>query len=470
MRKARGENMNQFELDTVDQNKDIFFIGIGGISMSALAVILKNDGYSVRGSDFKAGPMTEDLESKGISVCIGHQADNINGAGLVVYTAAIKQDNPELVRARELGIPAIERATLLGSLMKRYQHPIAVSGTHGKTTTTSMLSHILLSANLDPTILVGGVLPVIGGNMRDGGNDYFVTEACEYCGSFLKFFPLYSIILNIEEDHLDYFKDLEDIVKCFHAFAQLVPPEGAIIANYDDEKVRRAVKGSRAAIISYGMNCDDCSYTAKNISFSENGCGIFEIFHDGKFMMEAELNVPGMHNVSNALAVAAAAHLLGIQAKDIQKGFSSFHGTNRRFEHKGTYNGAQIIDDYAHHPTEIRATLSSARAVARDGKIWCVFQPHTYTRALKLKDEFAHSFSECDHVILSDIYAAREKDTGLIHSLDLAEAIDSVSHNASYIKGFDAICAYLKTNVKPGDLILTMGAGDVYKIGEMLAK
>lgn len=462
--------MKQFELDTVDHNKDIFFIGIGGISMSALAVILKNDGYPVRGSDFKAGPMTEELEAKGIPVAIGHRAENVDGAGLVVYTAAIKEDNPELVRARELGILAIERATLLGALMKRYKYPVAVSGTHGKTTTTSMLSHILLSAKLDPTILVGGVLPVIGGNMRDGGKEYLVTEACEYCGSFLKFFPLYSIILNIEEDHLDYFKDLDDIIDCFRSFVQLVPPEGSVIANFDDQDVRRAVSGARCGVVSYGVESGDCLWRAENIRFSESGCGIFDITCKGEYFMTAELNVPGMHNVSNALAVVACSQLLGISAEDMQKGFASFHGTNRRFEHKGVCGGAEIIDDYAHHPTEIRATLSAARAAAKGGEVWCVFQPHTYTRAFKLKDEFAKSFAECGHVIVSDIYAAREMDTGLIHSLDLAEAIAAESQNALYIKGFDAIADYLRQNVKPGDLILTMGAGDVYKIGEMLAE
>lgn len=462
--------MNQFDLNMIDPKKEIFFIGIGGISMSALAVILKNDGYHVSGSDFKEGAMTEDLRSKGISVFIGHRAEQVEQAGLVVYTAAVHEDNPELARARELGIITIERATLLGALMKRYRYPVAVSGTHGKTTTTSMLSHILLSAKLDPTILVGGVLPLIGGNMRDGGKEYFVTEACEYCGSFLKFFPLYSIILNIEEDHLDYFKDLEDIVDCFRSFVSLLPSEGAVIANFDDSDVRRAVCDAPCRVIGYGIESADCEYTAKNISFSEEGYGIFDVCFGGKTCMHVELNVPGMHNVSNALAVVAAAKLLGIGAEDIQKGFASFHGTNRRFESKGSVYGAKIIDDYAHHPTEIRATLAAAKRAASGGKIWCVFQPHTYTRSFKLKDEFAKSFFDCDRVILSDIYAAREKDTGLIHALDLAEAIDSESHNACYIKGFEAIEQYLKENVSAGDLILTMGAGDVYRIGEALAE
>lgn len=462
--------MNHFSLDKTDPTKDIFFIGIGGISMSALAVILKNDGYSVRGSDFKSGAMTEELESKGIPVSIGHKAENVDDAGLVVYTAAIAKDNPELLRAKKLGITAIERATLLGALMKRYKNPIAVSGTHGKTTTTSMLSHVLLAAELDPSILVGGVLPAIGGNMRDGAKDYLVMEACEYSGSFLKFFPLYSIILNIEEDHLDFFKDLDEIVSYFRKFIALIPPEGAIIANFDDDEVRRAADGAACHTISYGINSKDAMWRAENITFGEDGFGIFDVIYKGELFMHAELSVPGMHNVSNALSVIACAQLLGIGAEQIKNGLSSFSGTNRRFEYKGICRGAKIIDDYAHHPTEIRATLTSARAAAGKGEVWCIFQPHTYTRALKLKDEFAASFNGCNHVIVSDIYAAREKDTGLIHSLDLAEAIDAQSHNAAYIKGFDAIAEFIKQNVKAGDIILTMGAGDVYKIGEMLAE
>lgn len=462
--------MNCFELDSVNQSKDIFFIGIGGISMSALAVILKNDGYSVRGSDFKASQMTEELETKGISVSIGHNAENVSGAGLVVYTAAISADNPELVRAREEGIPAIERATLLGALMKRYKNPIAVSGTHGKTTTTSMLSHVLLEANVDPTILVGGVLPVIGSNMRDGANDYLVMEACEYSGSFLQFFPRYSIILNIEEDHLDYFKDINDIVSCFKSFVDLVPDDGKIIANFDDEEVRLATENAVSEVVSYGIKSTDCAFRAENISFDDMGYGSFDVLYNNEFFAHIKLSVPGMHNVSNGLAVTACAHLLGINCEDIKKGLASFKGTNRRFEKKGTVNGALIIDDYAHHPTEIKATLSAARAAAKGGEVWCVFQPHTYTRAYKLKDEFAKSFFDCEHVILSDIYAAREKDTGLIHSIELAEAVAKESNNAVYINGFDAIAEYLRQNVKEGDIVLTMGAGDVFKIGEALAE
>ena len=462
--------MNNFSLDSVDKSKPIFFIGIGGISMSALAVILKNDGFSVCGSDFKESDMTADLRRQGIDVSIGHSADNIGDVSLVVYTAAIQESNPELVKARSMDIPVIERAVLLGAIMKRYKNPIAVSGTHGKTTTTSMLSHILLSANLDPTILVGGVLPIIGGNMRDGGNDYLVTEACEYTGSFLKFHPLYSIILNIEEDHLDYFKDINDIVKCFRKFAEITPKNGAVIANFDDNDVRKVTDGLACRVVSYGIDSADADYTARNIRFTSNDFGTFDVFANGVFFMNVALRVPGLHNVSNALAVIAVAALLGVDKASIQKGFESFSGTNRRFERKGLCRGAKIIDDYAHHPTEIKTTLRAAREVAKGKEVWCVFQPHTYTRALKLKNEFAQSFGDCDHVIVADIYAAREKDTGLIHSRDLADAINSFSHNAMYMKEFSEIAQYLQEHIREGDLVLTMGAGDVYKIGESMVK
>ncbi len=460
--------MTEFDLKQIDKTKKVFFVGIGGISMSALAHILKNDGYQVSGSDFKESETVQALRDMGISVSIGHRGENISGAGLVVYTAAVKADNPELVAAKEQGVLAIERATLLGAMMKNYKYPVAVSGTHGKTTATSMLAHVLCAANMDPTILVGGVLPLIGGNMRDGGKDYFVTEACEYCASFLKFFPLYSIILNVEEDHLDFFKDLEDIINCFRQFVQKTPDEGAVIANFDDANVRKTVENCNKRVISFGTEWKTADYTANHITFGDDGYAEFDIIRHGEYYTHIKLNVPGMHNVKNALAVTAAADLLGVSAESVQKGFWSFRGTNRRFELKGEKNGAKIIDDYAHHPTEVKATLKAAKAVAGSHKVWCVFQPHTYTRSLALKDEFATAFSDCDNLILTDIYAAREKDTGLISSKDLVDAINQNNQNAIYIKEFSDIAAYLLDHAKPGDLVITMGAGDVYKIGEMM--
>lgn len=462
--------MTEFDLKNIDKSKPVFFVGIGGISMSALAHILKNDGYIVGGSDFKKSETTQQLQNMGIAVSIGHSAENVRGAGLVVYTAAVKKDNPELVEAERLGILTIERARLLGAMMKNYKYPVAVSGTHGKTTTTSMLAHILCGAALDPTILVGGVLPLIGGNMRDGGKDYFVTEACEYCASFLKFYPLYSVILNIEEDHLDFFKDIDDIISCFRKFVERLPENGAVIANFDDENVKKAVLCSGKRVITYGTECDGSDYTARNIQFGESGFAEFDVFRHGEDYVHIQLNVPGMHNVKNALAVVAVSDLLGISKEDMQTGFLSFKGTNRRFELKGEVRGAKVIDDYAHHPTEVKATLKAARAVANGKKVWCVFQPHTYTRSLALKDEFATSFFDCDGLVVTDIYAAREKDTGLITSADLVEAINKNSGNAMYIKAFRDVAGYLKECAGDGDIILTMGAGDVYQIGELLLK
>ena len=461
--------MNDFDLKLINKEKSVFFIGIGGISMSALAQILKNDGYKVSGSDFKESDTVEELRNSGITVFVGHAPENVEGAGLIVYTAAIKEDNPELVRARELNIPAIERAVLLGAMMKNYKFPVAVSGTHVKTTATSMLSHVLCESDKDPTILVGGVLPLIGGNMRDGGKEFFVTEACEYCGSFLKFFPIYSIILNIEEDHLDYFKDLDDIVDCFSRFVKKTPENGAVIANFDDEEVIRAVDGAPCKVVSYALNSKGCDYTVSNLKFDENGFSEFDVLKSGEFYISVKLSVPGLHNVSNSLAVIAAADLLGVEKEGIKKGLLSYHGTNRRFEYKGTVNGAKVYDDYAHHPTEIKATLSAAKATGAK-RIRCVFQPHTYTRSLALKDEFSESFFDCDDLIVTDIFAAREPDTGLIHSKDLVEAINKMSKNAKYVKDFSDIEEYFMKTAQEGDIIFTMGAGDVYKIGENLKK
>lgn len=460
--------MTEFDLTKMNQDKKIFFVGIGGISMSALAQILKNDGYEVAGSDFKESDTTKELEKNGIPVAIGHRTENVLGADLVVYTAAIKKDNPELVAAEENGIPAIERATLLGAMMKNYKYPVAVSGTHGKTTTTSMLSHIFVGADLDPTILVGGVLPLIGGNMRDGGKDYFVTEACEYCASFLKFFPLYSIILNIEEDHLDFFKDLDDIIDCFREFVEKTPTDGAVIANFDDENVKKAVSGTDKRIVSVSTKDKNADYFAENIFFGEDGFASFDVVKRGEFYAHIKLNVPGMHNVQNALSVIAVSDMLGVSPESIQQGFLSFTGTNRRFEWKGELGGIKVIDDYAHHPTEIKATLDSAKKMQKDKKVWCVFQPHTYTRSFALKDEFATAFSDCDHLVVTDIFAAREKDTGLIHSKDLVDAVNENSKNAVYIKEFQDVAAYFLENASPGDMVITMGAGDVYKVFEIM--
>ncbi len=461
--------MESLKLSSLDKNKNIHFIGIGGISMSALAVILKNDGFSVTGSDFKESAATIGLREKGIDVKIGHFPENIENPSCVCYTAAISNDNPELSYAKTLGVPVIDRAALLGAIMKNYEVPICVSGTHGKTTTTSMLTNVLLKAELDPTILVGGNLSSIGGNMRDGGKKYLVTEACEYCGSFLKFYPFMAIILNVEEDHLDYFKDLEDIKNCFKNFAALAPSDGYIIANFDDEDVISVAENAKAMVISYGIKNKNADYTAENINYTENGCGEFDVFYRGKMVMHIKLSVTGEHNVSNSLSVTAAALALGIDQKAIAEGILSFSGTDRRFQKRGEYNKASVIDDYAHHPTEIKATLSACKNYSK-GKIYGVFQPHTYTRAKLLLNEFSESFFDCDEVVVTDIYAAREKDTGLINSMVVAEEINKKSKNAVFIKEFTDICEYLKKKVQPGDVIITLGAGNVCDVCKLLVE
>lgn len=459
--------MNNFDLSIIDSKKPIYFIGIGGISMSALAVILHSDGFCVRGSDFKESDVTSDLEKRGIEVAIGHQAENVGDPSLVVYTAAIKDDNPELIKARTLKVPVIERAVLLGAIMKRYKNAIAVSGTHGKTTTTSMVAEVLMAAELNPTVLVGGMLSTIGGNLRDGGKEYIVTEACEYCGSFLKFSPTLSIILNVEEDHLDYFKDINDIIGCFSDFVKLTPHDGAVIVNFDDEAAIKTVHNTTREVISFGIANKNADYTAENITYNHEGCGHFDVLYKGKKIMEISLSVPGEHNIKNALSVVAAAEFLGLDKEAIKKGLNSFCGTGRRFERKGEWEGVHLIDDYAHHPTEIKATLTAARNFG-NGRVFCIFQPHTYTRSYKLKNEFAVSFSNCEEVIFADIYAAREKDTGLISSRDLADAVNEVSKNAKYLGDFESIKEYVMKRVCPGDVIITMGAGDIYKVGDMI--
>ncbi len=460
----------QLDLQHLSKSKPVYMIGVGGISMSALALILKQAGFSVCGSDFKESDMTAFLQEQGIQVHIGHHAENIGDVSAVVYTAAIKEDNPELAHARTLGVPVVERAVLLGEIMKWYQAPIAVSGTHGKTTTTSMLSEVMMAAETDPTILVGGILPSIGGNMRIGGKQYLVTEACEYCGSFLEFNPKISLILNVEEDHLDYFKDIHDIVDCFHAFAAKTPADGVNVVNADDPEAMASVQGTEAKILTFSVLTKETDFSAIDVAFGADGCADFTVLKQGEFFMNASLSVPGMHNVKNALAVIAAADYMGISPETMQAGFDQFKGTKRRFEQRGMVNGAYVIDDYAHHPTEIKTTLQTAKKAAGDHKVWCVFQPHTYTRAYKLRAEFAESFADCDGVLVVDIYAAREKDTGLISSKELAADIQNCSHNAQYAESFVEAEATLRAWAKPGDYLLTLGAGDVNTICKLLCE
>ncbi|MCI8342207.1 MAG: UDP-N-acetylmuramate--L-alanine ligase [Firmicutes bacterium] len=447
--------------------KNVYFIGIGGVSMSGLAEILCGMGINVSGSDMKPSEATKHIEDLGIKVNYGHFAENISpDLDLVVYTAAVKADNPEVVAAHEHGIETVERADLLGAIMSNYGQSIAISGTHGKTTTTSMTSEILLAAGTDPTITVGGTLPSINGNIKVGKSQYFVAEACEYHNSFLKFNPFIGVILNIEADHLDFFKDIDEIKNSFKKFAMNVPKEGYVIINHDAYGMEFVTKDLKCHVVTFGMS-NSADWCASNIKLNANGTTSFGISFRGNEMGTVSLNVPGEHNVLNALAACAASHALGIGMKTITEALESYSGVNRRFQEKGAFDGVNVIDDYAHHPSEIRATLAAAKNIPHN-KLWCVFQPHTYTRAKALIDEFAVSFGDADNIIVADIYAAREKDTGLINSNEIAEKIRSSGKNAIYVGNFDDIIAYIKSTVSKGDMLITMGAGDVYLIGERL--
>ena len=445
----------------------VYFMGIGGISMSGLAQILIKEGFPVSGSDMKASPLTRQLEEAGARIAIGQRTENITeNIDLVVYTAAIHPDNPEFVQAKALNIPMLTRAEFLGQLMLNYKLPIAVSGTHGKTTTTSMISEMLLAADTDPTLTIGGILKSINGNIRVGSGDYFVMEACEYTNSFLSFNPKISIILNIEADHLDFFKDLDDIRSSFRRFTERLPEDGTLIINGDIENWQEITKGLSCNIITFGFNKAN-DYSADNITYDELGRPSFTLYKKGEESGNFALGVVGRHFVGNSLSVLALADILNIQADVAKQALRGYCDTERRFEKKGEIAGITIIDDYAHHPTEIKATLSAAQNYPHKN-IWCVFQPHTYTRTHALLDDFAEALTMADKVVLTDIYAAREKNTLGISSEDLLKKLADLGTECYYFPTFDEIETFLLENCIHGDLLITMGAGDVVKIGEKL--
>jgi len=456
-----------FTLKNLKQNSHIHFIGIGGISMSGLAIIMCKNGYTVTGSDRDASRITKKLESMGAKIYYGHSEENAKGADIIVYTAAVHEDNPEIVFAKENKIPLISRAEFLGAIMKTYKHACGISGTHGKTTTTSMLSYALIHAGLDPTISVGGELDIIDGNIKTGDSDYFITEACEYTNSFLSFFPTIAVITNIDEDHLDFFKNIEDIRKSFRKFALLTKNKGYVVASGIDENVKLALSDTDLKIKYYGFS-DDCEYHAENITY-ENGFPTFQVWHFHQLLCKIKLQVPGEHNILNALATIAVCHLWGADISLVKKGIEEFRGCGRRFEEKGFYGGAKIMDDYAHHPTEIKATLSSAKKMEKN-RLWCIFQPHTYSRTKSLWNEFCQSFDDCDELILTKIYAAREKPDGVTTAENLAKDIEKRGIRVRYFDEFADIEEVLKKELEPNDLVFTMGAGDIYKVGENILK
>jgi UDP-N-acetylmuramate--alanine ligase len=444
-------------------------IGIGGIGLSAIAEILLNEGYRVSGSDMKESETTDRLISRGANVYLGHRAKNISDADLVVYSVAVPKNNPELEAAGEQGIPTVTRAQILGELMARKKNSVAVAGAHGKTTTTAMIALVLKNSGKDPTILVGGNLTEIGGNVRVGNSDYFVTEACEYMDSFLNLSPRYAIILNIDSDHLDYFKDIDHIVRSFESFANLVAEDGAVIAFDANPFVSGIIRQTDRRVITYGFHAG-CTYCAYDIKFSSAGLPAFTIEFEGTELCRIQLAVPGDHNVTNALATFACCHDMGLSPDEIRTTLEAFKGTQRRFELLGeTTNGVKIVDDYAHHPNEIEATIKAARNMP-GGDLWVIFQPHTYTRTMALHDDFADALAAADKVVMAEIYAARENN---IHQISSASIIDKMKENdpskaAWFFETFEEITEFVLKFAKPGDLIITMGAGDINTVGEMI--
>ena len=438
----------------------VHFIGIGGISMSGLAEILLEEGFTISGSDAKQSALTDSLAKKGATIYIGQKASNLSiRPALVVYTAAIREDNEEFKAAVDAGIPMLSRAELLGQIMDNYEKSIAVAGTHGKTTTTSMISQILLVAKADPTISVGGILEAIGGNIRVGGSEVFITEACEYTNSFLHFHPKYSIITSVEAEHLDFFKDIDDIRRSFHEFAGNTAHDGVLIINGQIAALDQITNNLSCSVTTYGL-CENDDFYAKNITYNDHACGTYTLMHKTEDLGTVSLSVPGRHNVSNSLAAIALCLNLGLPLDVIKKGLLQFGGTKRRFEYKGTKNGITVIDDYAHHPTEVAATLTAARNYPH-GRIICVFQPHTYSRTKAFLSDFARVLSMADIVVLADIYAAREKNTIGISSKDLLAELQKNGQESYYFPSFDEIEKFLSEKCINNDLLITMGAGDV---------
>lgn len=452
-----------------DKPVHVHFIGIGGISMSGLAEILLSRKFPVSGSDSHESALTDQLAAQGAVVHYPQMAENItDDIDVVVYTAAIHPDNPEFRAAQEKNLPMLTRAQLLGEIMRNYKEAINVSGTHGKTTTTSMITEILLEAHKDPTVSVGGMLKDIGGNIRVGGQETFVVEACEYTNSFLSFFPTIEVILNVEADHLDFFKDIDDIRHSFKLFAEKLPEDGLLVINKDIKHSEYFTQALKCRVVTFGHE-KDADYTANFISYDKFAHPSYTLFYKGEELARVELGVTGEHNIYNSLAAIAVARSLDIPMEVILRGLKRFTGTDRRFQKKGSVNGFTIIDDYAHHPQEIAATIEAAKKYPHR-KLWIVFQPHTYSRTAALLDDFAGALSQADEIVLADIYAAREKNTIGISSDDLRKHMLEQNTNVYYIPKFEDIEDFLLQHVEEGDVLITMGAGDIYKVGDDLLK
>ena len=435
--------------------KRVHLVGIGGVSMRPLGLVLKGMGMTVTGSDMNSSVSTDELIANGISVAIGHSEENVEGADCIIRTAAAHNDNPEIAAARRLGIPMFERAQAWGVIMRAYKNAVCIAGTHGKTTTTSMMTHILMEADADPTVMIGGYLPLLRAGHRVGNGDTIILESCEYCDSFLNFFPTLAVILNVEADHLDYFKDLADVQKSFRNFALL--SSGGVLANGDDPHTLEAMEGVEC--ITFGLK-------PHNKVRAENICPDWrhlDVVCDSKFYCHLDLKVLGRHNALNALAAAGAAWMMGVPGEAVSTGLATFSGAQRRMQFKGNFNGAEVYDDYAHHPDELAATIEAVRTMEKE-RIVVAFQPHTYTRTKALFDEFVRELKKADVVVLAEIYAARERNTVGISSRDLAAEIPG----SVYCETLPEVTEYLRTIIKPGDVVLTVGAGDIYRAGEAL--
>ena len=454
------------DINELKHYNHIHMIGIGGISMSGIAEILKNWGFTVTGYDASSSEITDKLISHGIPVTTENDFSSLHTADIVVYTAAIKQDNPWLVEARNMNIPTIERKDFLGIITKSYINTIGISGTHGKTTTTSMVSLCFLEERLDPTIQVGAILKQLDGNYRVGNSNNLIIESCEYAESFLKFHLKSAVILNIDNDHLDYFKTFDNIKSAFVKYVEKLPASGFLVLNADDKSCMELIPHTKAKCITYGIE-NNADYTAKNISFNKDGFATFDVYKKNELYGTISLSVAGSHNVSNALACIALCDNYHISYESIKKALSSFTGANRRLEFVGNVKGASVYDDYGHHPTEIKATADALNK-KEFNESWVIFQPHTYSRTKSLLEDFAKALTKFDHVIVTDIYAARETNTFGISSKDLADKIIELGKEAIYIPEFTDIAEYVKSNVKENDIVLTLGAGTVVNVGKML--
>ena len=457
----------------ITSGKRCHLVGIGGVSMSPLAEILHGMGVDVTGSDINDSPAVDRLRSIGIDVSVGHSADNIRGAGFVIRTAAAREENVEIKTARELGIPVFERSEAWGYIMRGYEKSVCIAGVHGKTTTTSMITHILLAAGKDPTIMIGGTLPILGSGYRVGKGDIIALESCEYYNSFHNFLPTDAIVLNVDADHLDFFHDIEELKDSFRKFASLVPDDGHIICNGDDENTMEALEPLGRELFTFGLSkntgggagdADIASRRVLGVNVSVAGRHpSMDVLFDGEPFCSIELRIPGIHNLKNALAATAAAIAIGIPAYAIESGLNNYTGVGRRFEYKGSFNGADVYDDYAHHPSELRATLDAVYTLDYK-RVILAFQPHTYSRTKALFSDFVSELSRADVTFLADIYAAREKNDASISSELLANAVPG----ARYRPPFPEIANEIEAIAQEGDIILTVGAGDIFKVGEML--